>query len=87
MQSEKINNMIFLGTIEKIEPSPIQESTLNWVIKCKVDLIIFGKFVDDTFFFRVHSPAKSGLEIGKQYKIEARETEDGFMVDPYQWRE
>ncbi len=79
-------DLVLLGTVEKLEASPLTHSTGNWIVHCRVDQVLSGDLSDKTFFFRVHSPAKSGLEVGKQYKIEAKRTTDGYIVDQYQWR-
>jgi hypothetical protein len=78
-------DLVFLGTIEKVEASPLPQSSLNWIVHCRVDKVLSGNFANKTFSFRVHSPTKSGLEEGKQYKIKARRTTDGYTVDQYQW--
>jgi hypothetical protein len=79
-------DLIFLGTIEKMEASPLTHSTENWIVHCRVDQVLSGDFPGKTFSFRVHSPAKSGIEVGKQYKIEAKRTTEGYTIDQYQWR-
>ncbi len=80
------SDLVFLGTVEKVEASPLPQSTLNWIIYCRVDKILSGDLPNKTFSFRVHSPVKSGLEVGKQYKIKATRTIDGYTVDQYQWK-
>ncbi len=78
-------DLVFLGTVEKVEASPLPQSTLNWIVHCRVDQILSGNFSGRTFSFRVHSPVKSGLEVGKQYKIVAKRTIGGYTVDQFQW--
>jgi hypothetical protein len=78
-------DLVFLGTVEKLEASPLPHSTANWIVHCRVDQVLSGNFSGKTFSFRVHSPAKSGLEVGRQHKIEAKRTTDGYSVDQYQW--
>jgi len=68
-----------------VEPSPLDKSNLNWIVHCRVDQILSGDFSEKTLFFRVHSPAKSGIEIGEQYKIKAKRTSNGYTVDQYQF--
>ena len=82
---ESSDDLVFIGTVERLETSPLPRSTLNWVVRCQVDEIELGDFSGETFSFRIHSPVRSGLEIGKQYKIVARRTPEGFAVDQYQW--
>jgi hypothetical protein len=79
-------DLVFLGTVEKVEASPLPESKRNWIVHCRVEQVLSGDFPGKTFSFRVHSPAKSGLEVGNQYKIEAKRTTDGYTVDQYQWK-
>ncbi len=78
-------DLVFLGTVEKLDAFPLPQSRLNWVVQCRVDKIVAGDFLGKTFSFRVHSPARSGLEVGKQYKIIAKRIPEGFAVDQYQW--
>jgi hypothetical protein len=87
MQSSGNNGqLVFSGTIISINNSPIERSNLDWIVSARVDRIISGEFVGKTFDFRIHSPTKSGLEVGKQYIIEATLSQDGYIVDQYQWR-
>ena len=60
-------------------------STQNYVITMRVDRVVKGQFKGKTFQFRIHSPALSGLEVGKKYTVEAKRTKDGYTVDQYQW--
>ena len=73
------------GTVEELYSSPLAQSRFNYVVQCRVDKILSGDFSGKTFSFRIHSPSQSGLEVGKQYKIEAKRTPEGFAVDQYQW--
>jgi hypothetical protein len=87
-QEEENHDLIFLGTLEKIYNSPSVNPNLNWVVQSRVDKIISGKYEGKSFFFRVHSPSRSGLEVGKQYKIEAKWVHDSsYTVDDLQWTE
>ena len=80
-------DLVFLGTVEKLLNSPPKhKSVQHWIVRCRVDKIISGQFAGKTFAFRIHSPAKSGLEEGKQYRIKATRIETGYVVDQYQWR-
>lgn len=49
----------------------------------RVDKVIEGRFTNDKFGFIVEAIKTSGLEHGKQYKIEARIGRGG--VAPYRW--
>lgn len=78
-------DLVFVGTVESIEASPLPQSLANWVVTFRVDRIESGNFGGTTFSFRIHSPVKSGLEVGKQYLVEATRTDAGYTVDQYQW--
>jgi hypothetical protein len=43
------------------------------------------QFSMPTFSIRIHSPAESGLEIGKQYSVQAKWNGAGYDVDQLQW--
>lgn len=79
-------NVVFLGTLTKLEASRRLRSRANWMVEMKVDKVLSGAFRGETFSFRVHNPARSGLEVGKQYTVRAVRTDEGYAVDPLQWR-
>ena len=79
------DKLVFMGTMLKAENSPLHQSRKNWIVIFRVDKVISGKFTGKQFSFRIHSPSKSGLEKGKQYKVEAELIEEGYNVDQYQW--
>jgi hypothetical protein len=76
----------FLGTVTAIEPANTGDPLKRWIITTRVDAVLSGAFSQPQFSFAVHSPAQSGLELGKQYTIVAARTPRGYTVDPYQWR-
>jgi hypothetical protein len=78
-------NLVFLGTVVSIGASPLPRSSANYIVTFNVDKIESGKFSGKAFSFRINSPAKSGLEIGKQYIVRATKTDRGYYVDQYQW--
>lgn len=78
-------DLVFLGTVEKLQPSAISESPVNWVIEFRVDQVLSGTFNNKTFSFRIHRPSLSGLEVGKQYRVEAKWNGNAYSVDPDQW--
>ncbi len=49
----------------------------------RVDSVVEGRFINDKFGFIVEAIKTSGLEHGKQYKIEARAGHGG--IAPYRW--
>jgi hypothetical protein len=78
-------DLVFLGTVEKVEVSSLPRSEQNWIVHCRVNQVLSGNYLGKTFSFRVHSPVKSGLKVGRQYKIVAKRTVDGYTVDQFQW--
>ena len=80
-------DLVFVGTVESIEASPLPRSLANWIVTFRVDRIEAGDFSGETFSFRIHSPSRSGLESGKQYVVEANRTDTGYKVDQCQWME
>lgn len=76
----------FVGTVKEIKASPLKAPSLaNWVVVFSVDKATAGEFSKPTFSIRVHSPAKSGLEVGKQYSVQAKWNGTGYDVDEFQW--
>jgi hypothetical protein len=55
------------------------------VITTRVDKVLSGSFPGKEFQFAVHSPAKSNLDLGKQYTVRATRTKTGYTVDELQW--
>ena len=47
--------------------------------------IVAGEFTGETFAFRIHSPSRSGLEVGITCTIRAEWTDSGYRVDENQW--
>jgi hypothetical protein len=76
-------DLVLLGTLEKVEASTLPQSVANWIVTFRVDQVLAGEFKDSTFAFRIHSPSMSGLEVGKQYRVEAMKTATGYHVDQY----
>jgi hypothetical protein len=79
--------LVFVGAVQSIENSPLPRSLANWVVTFSVDKVKCGEFAGESFSFRIHSPIQSGLEVGKQYTVEAERTETGYHVDTFQWIE
>ena len=57
----------------------------RWIVTVKVETVVSGDFSHLTFQFAVHSPARSGLEKGRSYTIEAVWDGTGYTVDELQW--
>jgi hypothetical protein len=65
--------------IFRVEASP--PSRRNWGVTVQVERVKVGKYTEPTFTFTVHSPARSGLEIGVRYTIEATWNGRAYEVD------
>jgi hypothetical protein len=57
-----------------------------WLVTVVVEKVVSGEFSGSTFSFAVHSPAMSGLEVGRFYTVRAEWNGSGYVVDPLQWR-
>jgi hypothetical protein len=83
--ARRARDLVFVGTVIEIN-SHGADDLKRWVVAVTVDRIISGDFTGKGFEFAVHSPAKSGLEVGKSYTIRAKWTGKGYAVDERQWR-
>jgi hypothetical protein len=79
-------DLVFLGTVTSMAPGHTGNTSKRWVVTTTVERVLSGRFSGSQFSFAIHSPAKSGLEVGKQYSIKATRTPTGYRVDEYQWR-
>jgi hypothetical protein len=81
-------DLVFRATVESIECSPIgiHGAFLDWIVRTRVEAVVSGDFTGEHFAFRVHSPSRAGLEIGKTCTVHATWTGDGYLVDEHQWR-
>jgi hypothetical protein len=78
------NTLVFEGTVISI--GTIDNGEKSWLITVKVKRVVSGEFSGPTFEFAVHSPARSGLEKGRAYTVEAVWNGSGYVVDENQWR-
>ncbi len=80
-------DLVLRVTILAIDCAPLGASGrfLDWVVKTKVEQVISGDSTGTHFAFRVHSPSRSGLEVGKSCTLTARAIPGGYMVDENQW--
>jgi acetyl esterase/lipase len=78
-------DLIFVGTVKKIELSPQENALANWVVIFQVEKVKSGNFKGTSFSFGIHSPSQSGLEVAKSYTVKAEKIDSGYKVDPYQW--
>ena len=75
-------DLVFIGTITKIYPFSAPATVeRGWAVRAHVDRVVSGAFSGDTFTFTVHSPAQSGLRVGRAYTIKATWTIEGYVVD------
>ena len=81
----KDGDLEFIGTVMKIYPLASIRSRKNWPVVTHVDRIVSGDFSGKTFSFGIHSPALSGLQVGRTYTIKATWTDKGYVVDERQW--
>jgi hypothetical protein len=79
------SELVFLGTVTNIQQGLTGDFYKRFVVTTRVDKVLSGSFSGKQFQFAVHSPAQSGLDIGKQYTIRATRTESGYLVDDLQW--
>jgi hypothetical protein len=75
----------FLGTLVSIEPAPLAQNPRRWVVTARVDRVLAGSLSEPRFAFRVHSPARAGLQVGQQREIRAQPIDGGYVVDELQW--
>jgi hypothetical protein len=82
-----VTDLVFRATIEQIECAPlgVRGAFLDWIIRTRVDEVLSGTFTGTHFAFRVHSPSRSGLEVGRALTVTATWTGDGYRVDEHQW--
>ena len=81
-------DLTFRAVIESLDIAPLADRRvqLDWVVRTRVLEVIAGEFHGQRFDFRVHSPSRSGLEVGATHTIHATWTGDGYLVDENQWR-
>jgi hypothetical protein len=80
--SDSPKDLVFIGTITKIYPFSAPATVRRrWAVRAHVDRVVSGTFSGDTFTFTVHSPAQSGLRVGRAYTIKATWTDKGYVVD------
>ena len=67
-----------VGSISQIDAPP--PSLKNWEVSFHVEKVKKGKYSDPTITFRIHSPARAGLQLGGRYTIEAAWTGQEYEV-------
>ncbi len=75
------------AVVEQIEYASVGRAGafLDWIVRTRVLEIIAGEFAGEQFSFRIHSPSRSGLEVGVTFTIRAEWTGTGYRVDEHQW--
>lgn len=76
--------LVFEGTVSSIKV--VQDEFTPWLVTLIVEHVVSGEFSGGTFSFAVHSPARSGLEVGGSYTVKAVWKDGRYYVDPFQWR-
>jgi hypothetical protein len=85
--SDSRKDLVFIGTITKIYPFSAPEAVpRRWAVRAHVNRVVSGTFSGDTFTFTVHSPAQSGLRVGRAYTIKATWTIEGYIVNEFTLR-
>ena len=76
-------DLVLVGRVSSIT----QGGTLPkpWIVTVDVEKIISGDFSGGQFAFAVHSPSRSGLEVGRSYTVRAAWKGKGYDVDENQW--
>jgi hypothetical protein len=77
--------LVMIGTVTSIKQMGGANSLKPWAITVRVEKVLSGELVGDTFTFVVHSPARAGLERGASYTIRAAWNGTGYSVDENQW--
>jgi len=77
--------LVLVGTVTTIVARSEPELA-PWTVTVRVDRVVSGSLSGPTFSFSVHSPARSGLQVGRSYTIKAMWTDKGYVVDETQWR-
>lgn len=80
-------DLVFTGKVVSIEIAPLKGSRHNFVVKTRVLKVLKGSFKGTHFSFRIHSPSKWQMEVGKVLEVKAKRTRDGYYVDPVQFLE
>lgn len=82
----KKGDLIYKGTVTSIDIADTGDPERSFVVTTRVDRVVCGSFSGSQFQFAVHSPARSSIELGKQYRIVATRVPEGYEVDPDEWR-
>jgi hypothetical protein len=78
--------LVMIGTVTSIKQTGAVDSLKPWAVTVRIDKVVSGELLGDTFTFVVHSPARAGLERRASYTIRAVWNGTGYSVDENQWR-
>ena len=67
-----IPQIVVIGKITQLRADPLKNSKEDWVVKATIEMVEAGDFAEQTLVFRIHSPSKLKIEIGKRYRIRAK---------------
>lgn len=75
-------DLVLNGTVTRLYPvAAARPSRRRWAVVARVNGVVSGEFNGETFTFTVHSPAQSGLRVGRSYLIRATKQGEGYVVD------
>jgi hypothetical protein len=75
-----IPQVVLIAKVTQIKAEPLKQSKDNWVVTVAVEMVESGDFTEPTLVFRIHSPSKSMIEIGKRYRIRAKKVKGQYIV-------
>ena len=74
--------LVLLGTVTSIFQIDAPPTSLrNWAVTMRVEKVKRGKYAESEFTFAIHSPARSGLQVGDRYTVEANWDGHEYRVD------
>jgi hypothetical protein len=74
--------VVLTGTVTAISQVDAKRpSRRNWAVTVQVETVRAGEYAQPVFTFTVHSPARTGLAVGRRYTIEAVWTGVEYVVD------
>ena len=84
--SVKKEHLEFIGMVTKFYPHRSVHPRNNWKVAVQVESVILGDFTGKDFTFPLHSPAKSGLQVGQKYRFRAKWIDRSleYVVEYYQ---
>jgi hypothetical protein len=84
-----VDDLVLIGTIKSIklvDDPPLQRR--NWAVTVRVEKVKTGIYSEPTFTFALHSPARSGVRVGRRCTIVATRTgQEAYVVSDTRWIE